>query len=58
MSEYDWILDQYEQYGEDRINSLMDNGYVPYYVAGRGWRWMINPNKDENECYGTQSLAS
>jgi len=50
MSEYDWILEQYAEHGEDYVNELLDNGYVPSYVAGRGWRWMLkNNNKVTND---------
>jgi len=40
MTEYEFITDQMESYGEDYILSLLDDGFVPVYIAGRGWRWI------------------
>lgn len=41
MGEYDWIMDQREQYGDDYIDELIDGGYVPMYTPDVGWRWML-----------------
>jgi hypothetical protein len=41
MGEYDFIAEQYELHGEDYINSLIEAGYVPHYIADRGWRWLL-----------------
>lgn len=40
MTECEFIEDQYELYGEDYINELMDKGYVPIKTQ-RGWRWVL-----------------
>ena len=41
MGEYDFIEDQKFLYGEDHVNSLIDAGYIPVYVAEKGWRWLL-----------------
>lgn len=41
MTECDFILDQYEQFGEDYVNALMDDGFVPVYISGTGWKWIM-----------------
>jgi len=46
MCEYDFIEEQYEEYGEDYVNSLIEAGYTPYYIADRGWRWVLVTTDD------------
>jgi len=45
MSEYDWILDQIELYGEEVINDMIDRGYVACYITDLGWRWVLKTTK-------------
>lgn len=40
VTESEFIEDQYELYGEDYINDLMDRGYVAINIPSVGWRWV------------------
>lgn len=48
MGEYDWIMDQRETYGDEYVDKLIDQGYVPIYVTELGWRWSITSISREN----------
>lgn len=39
MTECEWLDEQYEEFGSDYIENLIENDYVPIKTQ-RGWRWM------------------
>lgn len=42
---YDYIEQCREDYGDEYVDRMLDSGYEPAYIPGRGWRWIVKSDK-------------